>query len=326
MNDLQRINIFFHSYISQSFLKVYSYSSAEEIHSNHPVAATIGIFDGCHLGHREIFKELTNHAHACSCPAAIFTFTSVDHKPRYRQINNTRIQHRHFDELGIDELHTIPLYSGIAHLQAEEFLKEILMNQLKVKAIVLGKDARLGRNRATSAEDFIDLAQSFGLHSSCIPLLSPQSTIISSSRIRMLIEKGDVPKAEELLGYEYRLGGIVVRDRQKGREIGFPTANIPLYDTQYPPHGVYRCTIILDPENHRVGHRAIAYIGTRPTLLPHSADAVLEVHIPGWDGDLYDQYIEVRSLDFLRSEMKFKSVDELKEQISIDLAVPPKKN
>ncbi|MBF0198682.1 MAG: riboflavin biosynthesis protein RibF [Planctomycetes bacterium] len=300
-------------------MQIYHHNDLTQFQGQNDLVLTIGIFDGCHLGHRLLFDEIKKMSQQLGAKSAVVTFNSADHKPRYRQINHPNLGERLLKECGVEELHLLDFEQNIKDLSAEDFLNEILIKKFRTKGIVLGEDAQLGKNRSTGAVEFLEKASHQGLKTACVPLKQIGGEVISSSRIRCHISSGHFSVVDDLLGYPFTIGGFVVKDQQKARKMGFPTANIPLLNTQYPPHGVYRCRICLDPCEQNEFKKAIAYVGTRPTLLPDSSEAFLEVHIPQWNGCLYDKYVEVSGLKFLRPEMKFSNIDELKSQIQVDL-------
>ncbi len=296
------------------------YSSLAEVAPASPLVLSIGIFDGLHLGHLRILETLAAEAQKQQALSAIWTFSSLPPKAERRRLQHPALRDLRLAQFGLQELHSVGFTPEVASLSAATFLEAVLIERLNVRGIVLGEGARLGRDRETSAEDFLELARQRGLSVTLVPHLDSGGERVSSSRIKRLVENNELSEAATLLGRPYTLGGVVRRDQGRGRELGFPTANIGLAALIHPPTGIYSAKVFLSPVFSPASLPAVVYLGTRPTLLPGAIEVVLEVHIPNWSGELVGKLIEVQPLRFLRPQRRFQSTEELQTQIARDIA------
>lgn len=284
-----------------------------------PLVATIGFFDGVHAGHQFLIEQVKEVAKAKKLPSAVITFSVHP-----RKILNTLYQPAllcGLDEkiellakTGVDYIIVMDFTLEIANLSAYEFLKNILKNRFKVDTLVVGYDHRFGKDRTDSFSDYqrygkelnIDIIQAKEYN---------EGEHISSSRIRTLIKNGEVVRAAKLLTYNYTISGKIVEGFKVGRTIGFPTANIQVWETYkvIPAFGVYACYVHV--ENQRL--MGMLYIGKRPTL--HNGDNVsIEVNIFDFDGNLYNKALTAEFLEFIRPDQKYDTIGELKESILRD--------
>lgn len=292
------------------------YSTLEEVKSNSSLALAIGVFDGMHLGHLDLIQRLCHFSKQIQAKPAIWTFDSKIPKPGLTRLMTEQDYLDSLEKQGVEEVHCMEFTDEISQMQAAEFLKHVLIEKLKVKGLVLGEDARLGKNRSCSALEFQEIAAQYEIEVQLVPLFRSEGEVVSSSKIRKSIKKGDFQKAEAFLGRPYELSGKVVRDQQLARKLGFPTANIRCPDLTLPPNGVYRCEVRIPDEEKRCC--AIAYLGSRPTV-SDDPSPVLEVHLKEFDGNLYGAELRVSHFEKIRSEKKFSNLEELKHQLKLDI-------
>lgn len=284
---------------------------------------TMGNFDGVHLGHQKMLEQVRNIAAKNRTKSALLTF-----EPHPAKILNTskpwemRIftlsQKLHFlkDNNLVDIVFIINFTKDIANLPAEDFAKQILINCLKIRHLAIGYDFAFGKNKSGDANFLEKLSQIYGFGFSKISAQkNSEENIYSSTNIRKSILSGDVKSAGQMLGRAYEVSGIVINGQKKGREIGFPTANIvPKYGIIKPKYGVYKAMVKLSGERYP----AIVNFGIKPTLV--NDQPLFEAHIFNFNQDIYGKKITIELLDFIRDEQKFASLEALKEQIKKDCA------
>jgi riboflavin kinase / FMN adenylyltransferase len=287
-------------------------------------AVALGNFDGVHIGHRRILETLVAHAARHGLRPLALTF---DPHPRHffapdsraALLTPPREKAALIAGLGV-ELVTLAFDEKLAALSAEEFFRAILRGALDGEAFFLGPDHRFGRGARGDAALLRELAGKDNVLE--ISPVAEEGEIVSSSAIRALLESGlpaDLRTAARMLGRPYALDGTVVRGRERGRLLGFPTANLELEDPRkiLPAFGVYGGHARFSREGHVDRRPAVANIGLRPTFA--EPEPAVEIHIPDWEGDLYGQFLEFELAHPLRPEMRFDSVDSLKTQIARDV-------
>jgi riboflavin kinase/FMN adenylyltransferase len=297
------------------------YNDIDSFRGNKPVV-TIGTFDGVHLGHQRVIERLKDIAGKQGGETVIFTFnphprtvTSPD-KANLRLLTTLDEKKELFSKAGIDHLIIYPFTKSFAQLNYSEFVKTILIDKLKTHCLVVGYDHRFGKNREGRFEY---LQESASQHNFIIEKLDPlfmDNYHISSTRIRNLLEEGDVKKANELLGYRYALHGRVVKGTRLGREIGFPTANIEASDVHklIPGYGVYAVEIMAEGTIYK----GMLNIGTRPTFNKNADKRSIEVNIFDFSGNLYHKEITLIFAGKIRNEQKFSGIKALSEQLKRD--------
>lgn len=281
---------------------------------------TLGTFDGVHIGHQKIVQQLLNSAHQSNCESVILTFFPhprmvLQDQSEIRLLNSIQERTELLEKTGLDHLIIHPFDKTFSRLTAEEFVKDILVEQLNIQKIVIGYDHRFGRNRTADIHDLIDFGHKFGFDVEQISAQQIEAVSVSSTKIRTALLEGNIALANQYLGYHYQLNGTVVHGRKLGRTIGFPTANIAI-DVDYkliPKKGVYIVQSII--EDQLVC--GMMNIGTNPTV--DGQELSVEVYYLDFDGDLYDKTISVSLLDYIRDELKFDSIDALKKAIQDDL-------
>ncbi|MGE5195345.1 MAG: bifunctional riboflavin kinase/FAD synthetase [Deltaproteobacteria bacterium] len=279
---------------------------------------SIGNFDGVHRGHQSMIAALTRLAKDEGRPAVIFTF---DPHPiallRPGQspppLTTTERKIELLAQHGIDGVVVYPTDQALLNLTPREFFDRIVLDRLDVRGLVEGPNFFFGHNRAGSVRTLHEFCSAAGRHLEIIPPVTVGDTLVSSSEIRRLIVAGQVRNAAELLGYAYRVSGTVVRGAERGRTIGFPTANIEGIRTVLPRDGVYAGRALVGSAWYAAGIN----LGPNPTFADQ--ERKLEVHLINYAGDLYGSRIAVEFTDRLRDTVRFESVEKLKAQLAIDI-------
>lgn len=282
--------------------------------------ATIGSFDGVHLGHQAILQQLKQAAEAHHLPAVVIVFEPQPHEffsgeKAPARLMRLREKIQALFAAGIDRVLCVRFNDALRHLSARQFIEQVLVQGLDIKHLVVGDDFRFGCDRKG---DFTLLQEvgkerGFSVSDTCTLLLHGERA--SSTRIRHLLELGEFAQAEELLGRPYSITGRVGYGQQLGRKLGVPTANIHLRRYRSPLHGVFTVTAILDSKTYQ----GVANVGVRPTV-GGDKKPILEVHLFNFSTGIYGTSITVFFLRKLRNEQKFASLDELKLQLQIDIA------
>lgn len=280
---------------------------------------TIGTFDGVHLGHQQILKQLIDTSQQSKLKSVLLTFFP---HPRMvlqpdipmRLIQTIEEREKALRKTGLDYLVIHPFSEKFSRLSADDYVKQILVDKLNVRKVVVGYDHRFGRNRTASLEDMYNYADIYDFEVIEIDAKKIKSTAVSSTKIRKAIDEGDIALANSYLGDPFTLEGVVVHGDKRGRELSYPTANIELQNKHkiIPKQGVY--LIQSDLDNQVV--YGMMNIGTKPTF--DTTNPSIEVHFFDWNGDLYDQTLQVKLLKWVREEQKFDSVEELQAQIHAD--------
>ena len=284
-----------------------------------PSVATIGFFDGVHLGHRHLINQVKMAASLNGWCSSIITFPvhprqviQSDYQPSLLSSPEEKIEL--LASTGIDNCILLPFTRELSQLTAWEFM-QLLYNQYKVRMLVIGYDHRFGHNRAETFEDYCRYGRELGIHIMQATAYTQEQDKVSSSVIRRALLSGEISTATKYLGYPYFMQGTVVSGYQVGRKIGFPTANLQVDfpNKLIPAIGVYAVRVSVNGQSHR----GMLNIGHRPTL-NNGTDLSIEVHILDFEGDIYHQPMRIEFVDFLRPEAKFNSVDELTLQIQKD--------
>ncbi|PSQ98833.1 MAG: bifunctional riboflavin kinase/FAD synthetase [Bacteroidetes bacterium QS_9_68_14] len=285
---------------------------------------SVGTFDGVHVGHQAVVRYLTERAAEQSGPATVLSF---DPHPRavitgeaVPLLTTPAERADLLEAAGLDRFVLMPFTENFSQIEARDYVLDVLVGQVGMQEIVIGYDHRFGKGREGDATLLREMAPAHGFAVDVIGAQEVEALgVASSSRIRELLgEEGNAEQAASLLGRPYAVTGTVERGEGRGREIGFPTANVRPGDARklMPKGGVYAVRALL--ENETESRPAMANIGTRPTF---GEDEVrLEVHLLGFEGNLYDQTLRVEFAERLRDERPFDGVDELREQLSRDKA------
>ncbi|MBB3191677.1 bifunctional riboflavin kinase/FAD synthetase [Halomonas cerina] len=282
--------------------------------------ATIGNFDGVHRGHRAILEQCREQAARLGLPVTVVVFEpqpreffAGDQAPP--RLTRLRDKVALLGECGVDRILCLPFNDALRSLTAREFIDRVLIDGLDVRHLVVGDDFRFGCDRRGDFHLLTAVGESRGFGVEHTRTFTLDDERVSSTRVRTLLTSGNFAAAARLLGRPYRLGGRVVSDRQLGRTIGVPTANLPQPALSLALQGVYAVVTDL-PDGRRLP--GVANIGWRPTV--GSERPVLEVHLFDFDGDLYGERLTVFPCAKLRGEVKFAHFDALKMQIRADLA------
>jgi riboflavin kinase / FMN adenylyltransferase len=285
-----------------------------------PTVATVGMFDGVHRGHRLLFERVFEDAKRLEARSAVVTFDphpldvlAPDKAPCLLTTLEQRL--RLFEDAGFDVALVLPFDRELAELTPEQFAKAALVDELNVRKILVGEDFRFGHKRSGDIGTLNEIGRADGFEAEAIPLLGDADAKIGSSAIRRLIAEGEVGEAASLLGHSFRLAGEVVAGDKRGRELGFPTANLrPHPRACLPGHGVYAGYWVWD------GKRlpGAINVGVRPTF-KQGAPQLCEIYILDFDGDLYGQRGEVEFAAFLRPEERFDSAEALIAQMHADV-------
>lgn len=283
-----------------------------------PAVATIGFFDGVHLGHRHLVSQVTAAAHARQWRSMVITF---DRHPR--EVLAARVEPfllttldeklQLLTQLGVDMVVVLPFSRQMATLSARSFMQSVLRQQLGVCQLVIGYDNRFGHDRTAGFPDYVAYGRELGIEVTRAEELITALGPVSSSVVRHQLTVGEVEKASALLGRPYELCGTVVHGFQEGRKMGFPTANLQLVEPLLllPKSGVYAVETMAGK-----WMPGMLNIGTRPTFNGHKQ--TIEVHIFRFSGELYGSMLKVRLLHRVRDERPFQSPDELRRQLQHD--------
>lgn len=286
-----------------------------------PCVASIGFFDGVHLGHRHLIEGMVSVAKAEGVSSEVITF---DRHPRQvlqqefrpRLLTTAGEKLALLSRTGVDRCTVLHFDRCMASLSAREFMQSVLKDRLNVRTLIIGYDNRFGHNRAEGFEDYAGYGVELGIRVVRADALIYKGISVSSSAIRTLLAEGRADMARSCLGYPYFISGGVVSGFREGRKMGFPTANIKIDDGDklIPAHGVYAVKVSLE-----VGGKTfngMMNIGTRPTFGGESV--TLEVNIFDFSGNLYGHNVTVMFYSRLRDERKFRSVSQLEEQLKAD--------
>jgi riboflavin kinase/FMN adenylyltransferase len=295
-------------------------------HGNHPQithasAVTIGNFDGVHLGHLAMLKQVVAVAHARQLTPCAVTF-----EPHPRELftpataparlSNLRDKLMSLAAAGIQHTHICHFNTHLAHLPAEQFVQQILIDGLKARYLLIGDDFCFGAKRIGNFELLQQLSTQHGYELAAMNSVTHNATRVSSTAIRAALAAGELDTARQLLGRPYRISGRVAHGDKLGRELGFPTANIPIRRNKLPLTGIFVVEI------HGIAEHAlpaVASLGVRPTVKT-SAQPLLEIHLLNFTGNLYGRIIHVDFLAKLRDEAKYPDLATLTHQIALDVA------
>lgn len=284
------------------------------------VAAT-GFFDGVHLGHKQVIDQMCAIARQRGEASIIVTFwphpRSVlqQDADRLRLLTSLQEKRDRCLSYGVDRFEVLPFTRAFSRLSAEQFIREYLVEQLGVTTLILGHDHRLGHDRFDSPQQMVETVARCGVEPVRVEAFTNGACAVSSTQVRSALLAGDVTVAERMLGYKYGLYGVVVAGNRIGRTLGFPTANMQLYEPLklVPGNGVY--AVWVDVLGRRC--KGVCNIGTRPTVALGGARTI-ETHILDFDEDIYGLDLRIEFCARLRDERRFDSIDQLKVQLALD--------
>ena len=305
------------------------YRSLSDFKKVNNAVVTIGTFDGVHFGHRKIISRLIEVAEQINGESVILTFF-----PHPRMILNpedvnlkliTTINEKAqlLETLGVDHLIITPFTRDFSNLTAETYIRQILVEKIGTRKIILGYDHHFGKDREGNLEKLQKFSTEYNYEVEEIPEQDIHDVAVSSTQIRQALIKGDVKIANEFLGFPFSLFGLVIKGDQLGRTLGFPTANLLIEDNYklIPGDGIYAVNIkirkdIAQTDTASEIYKGMAYIGNRPTINGMSRN--IEVNIFDFDKEIYRQYITIEFLHFIRGDIRFENLELLKQQISTD--------
>ncbi|MRX69155.1 riboflavin kinase / FMN adenylyltransferase [Flavobacterium resistens] len=295
------------------------FHSINDFHSTKKTILTLGTFDGVHIGHKKILERITQNTENGKYESLVLTFFPhprmvLQEKSEIKLLNTIAEKTKLLEATGIENLIIHPFNESFSRLTAEEFVHSILVDQFQIQKIIIGHDHRFGRNRTANIDDLIAFGAEYGFEVEQISAQEIQDVSVSSTKIRKALDEGNMALANDYLGYDYFLSGEVVKGKQLGRTIGYPTANIQIEEDYklIPKTGVYAVKAIVDQKEVF----GMMNIGFNPTV--NGQKQTIEVNLFDFDEDIYGKKIEVSLLKYLREEQKFGSVDLLKEQLNQD--------
>lgn len=281
---------------------------------------TIGNFDGVHLGHQRIFRQVTEKAGEINGESIVYTFEphpvellAPEHKPLL--ITSPGEKLRLIEEQGIDVVICAHFSPQFAKQTPEDFVKSILYDQIKIRHLLVGHDYTFGKDRRGNIAMLMDLGKKLGFNVEVVEALRVGGAVVSSTRIRELIQKGAVPEAAQMLGRNYLLSGRVIHGHGRGsRQLGFPTANLKPEGALFPKPGIYATWTYHEGRKYA----GVANLGWNPTF--HDQKFSIEIHILNFNRDIYGEPLRVEFVERLRDEITFRSPEELIAQIKKDIS------
>lgn len=285
----------------------------------YPTVITIGTFDGVHIGHLKILNKIINHAKSTALKSSVLTFFPhprmvLQKDTNIKLLNTIDEKITILEKLGLDVLIIHPFTREFSRLTATEFVRDILVNTLNIKKVIIGYDHRFGRNRTANISDLITFGSTYNFTVDEIPAQEIDDVSVSSTKIRKALEDGDIETANCYLGYEYMLTGTIIKGKGIGKQLGYPTANLYIAENYklIPKNGAYVV-------NSSIADKTIygmMNIGYNPTV--NGTEKSIEINFFDFEADLYDQKIQINILVRLRDEHKFESIEALKAQLAKD--------
>lgn len=289
--------------------------------ANRGAAVAIGNFDGVHLGHQAVIDLTRTQAQQAGAPLGIMTFEphprsyfSNDSNP-FRLMNAEAKAHR-LEKLGIDKLYELPFNDALASLTAREFAQTIIADQLGLAHVVVGADFCFGKGRSGNAQDLTEFGAEMGFGVTIAPMFEIAEVEVSSTAIRQALSDGRPADAARMLGHWHRLENKVIRGEQRGRDLGFPTANMSIDGLHPPRFGVYAVKVDVLNGPHTGSYDGAASIGVRPMFGENCPNC--ETYLFDFSGDLYGSTLSVALVEHLRPELKFDHLDALIDQMAKD--------
>ncbi|WP_159302868.1 bifunctional riboflavin kinase/FAD synthetase [Maribacter litoralis] len=285
----------------------------------HPTVMTIGTFDGVHIGHLKILNKIINHAKSTELKSSVLTFFPhprmvLQKDANIKLLNTIEEKINILERLGLDVLIIHPFTKEFSRLTATEFVRDILVNTLNTKKVIIGYDHRFGRNRTANINDLVTFGNTYDFSVDEIPAQEIDDVSVSSTKIRKALEDGDIETANNYLGYDYMLTGTIIKGKGIGKQLGYPTANLSIAEDYklIPKNGAYVVNSVINGKTVY----GMMNIGFNPTV--NGTKKSIEVNFFNFDADLYNLKIQVNILVRLRDEHKFETVDALKTQLAKD--------
>ncbi len=294
--------------------------TASDYNQIKPSVVTIGTFDGVHVGHQKIIHQLVDIAQKDQLQALVLTFFPhprmvVQNDATIKLINTIDEKAAKLESFGVDHLVVKEFTKSFSRLTALEYVRDVLVNTLQVKHIIVGYDHQFGRNRTANISDLKEFGEFYGFQVTEIGAQEVDEVTVSSTKIRTALLEGNIKIANTYLGYPFILTGTVIRGKGLGRQINFPTANIHIEEPYklIPKAGVY----LVKTQWQFTTVYGMMNIGTNPTV-SETDETHIEVHFFDFNNDLYDAVLQLELLDHLRNEIKFPSIEALKSQLEED--------
>lgn len=297
-----------------------TYNSASAFNSENPTVVTIGTFDGVHLGHKSILKRLVQTAEEENLESVVLTFFPhprwvLQQNNELKLLNTIEERKTLLKKSGLNHLVIHPFTKKFSRLSAEEYVENILVQNLNVKKFIIGYDHRFGRNRNADITILREFGKKFNFEIEEISAKEIDDVAISSTKIRKAINQGNIEIANEYLGYHFMISGTVIQGKSIGRTIGFPTANLQLSETykMIPAKGIYIVQAQIDTKTVF----GLTSIGTNPTV--GGTEKTIETHFLNFEADLYGKPLTLEFLKFIRTEKTFDTLEHLQQEIKKDV-------
>lgn len=312
------------------------YRNLDEFKPLENAIVTIGTFDGVHIGHQKILKKLVDCAKETNGESVLLTFFPHPrliinpNDEHLRLINDIEEKTHQLADAGLDHLIITPFTRDFSNQSPEEYIRNVLVDKLGTKVIIIGYDHHFGKDRQGSIKDLIELSHIFDFQVQEIPKQDIEDVAVSSTRVREALITADIETANKYLGYPFELTGTVERGDQIGRQIGFPTANIHVHESHklIPAYGIFAVEVeifnkvptidsgdYIDPQPENVA-QGMCYIGTRPTV--DGMSRKIEVNLLDFQDDLYNKTLRIKFLSYIRGDERYESLEQLQAQIKID--------
>ena len=294
------------------------FNTYEQAEGSTPYCIALGSFDGVHMGHQRLIEILKQNAECFGCSSMIYTFgvhprkILKPEKPICMITNNVQ-RTEIFKDMNVDVLF-LEDFAKIMNLSAEQFFKDVIVEKFNAKCLIIGYNFNFGKNGEGNAEKLAELGKQYGVKVEVVSPVLVDNEVVSSSLIRHSIKEGQVFDALHYLGRPYKIQGRVIHGKKNGKAMGIRTANIGIdKEAIVPLKGVY----ITDTTINGITYKSVTNVGVNPTF--KGQDLSIETHVLGYEGDLYDQDIEVGFIKRLRGEISFETVEELIKQIKSDI-------
>ncbi|MCH8033540.1 MAG: bifunctional riboflavin kinase/FAD synthetase [Bacteroidetes bacterium] len=296
------------------------YQDLSEVSHNKNSVVTLGTFDGVHLGHRKIIDEVVKKAALLGGRSFLVTFYPhprkiISRENKIELLNTPSEKVKMIESFGIENMLIIKFTKEFSQLDPDKFLEKYIVDGIGAREVVIGYDHHFGKGRGGDINSLKKKGYNSGFEVTVIPACNIDGVVISSSNIRKAISEGDIKRANKFIGRFYSFGGKVIRGDKRGRELGFPTANLDVEnnDKLLPAIGIYAVEFIVKEKKHF----GLLSVGKRPTFYA-SGDIVPEVYIYDFDENIYDEFVTVNVVERIRGEEKFSSADELVKQMNND--------
>jgi riboflavin kinase/FMN adenylyltransferase len=300
-------------------IRDYTYVTPED----RGASAAIGNFDGVHIGHRAVIDIARKAGDAIGAPYGVLTFDPhpreyfAPHSNPFR-LMGPAAKATQLGKIGVDRLYQLNFNAALAALTPEEFATRVIHEGLGLRHVVVGADFCFGKERAGKAADLQVFGEKLGFGVTIAELIEGAQGQVSSTRIRQALSEGEPRSAAEMLGHWHRIEGMVIGGEQRGRELGYPTANMSIDGLHPPKFGVYAVLVEVQDGPHKGKYHGVASMGVRPMFGENRAN--LETFVFDFSGDLYGSTLSIALVDYLRPELKFDSLDALIVQMDADSA------